>query len=86
LVFGIACPSGQYSVCQQYRDDGSGEGIMTNGPEIDGDSAVRTAAFEGRGEEWSKGIKQACDFFVTRALWVWLILTIGLIAGVLSTT
>jgi hypothetical protein len=59
---------------------------MTNRPEIDGDSAVRTAAFEGRCEEWSKEIKQACDFFVTRAVWVWLILTIGLIAGVLSTT
>jgi hypothetical protein len=59
---------------------------MTNHPEIDGASAVRTAAFERSSEEWSKGIKQACDFFVTRAVWVWLILTISLIAGVLSTT
>lgn len=59
---------------------------MTNGPKNQGGSAVGTAAFEGRGEAWSEGIKQACDFFVTRAVWVWLILTIGLIAGVLSTT
>jgi hypothetical protein len=59
---------------------------MAKRPSVYDDSARQTAAIERRCEEWSKQIKQACDFFVARAGWVWLILTISLIAGVLSTT
>jgi hypothetical protein len=86
LTFGIACPSGQYSRSQYSRDDWSLEAIMAKHSGIHQDPAGRMWAIEKPYGGWSAGIKQACDFVVARAGWVWLILTISLIAGVLSTT
>jgi hypothetical protein len=88
LAFGIACPFGQYSPSQYSRNDclRGGEASMAKHPGVYEDSASQMAAIERRCKEWSKEIKQACDFFVARAGWVWLILTISLIAAVLSTT
>jgi hypothetical protein len=59
---------------------------MAKYPGIHQDPAGRRRAIEKPYGGWSEGIRQACDFFVARAGWVWLILTIGLLAGVLSTT
>jgi hypothetical protein len=86
LTFGIARPFGQYSYSQYSRDDCFLEAIMTKRPGIHQDPVGRMRAIEKPYEGWSEEIRQACDFFVARAGWVWLILTIGLIAGVLSTT
>ncbi|MGC2764791.1 MAG: hypothetical protein WB607_04725 [Candidatus Acidiferrum sp.] len=57
---------------------------MVNRPDAYRDSADSTT-MEKRFQAWSQTIKEACDFFVARAGWVWLILSIGLIAGALST-
>jgi hypothetical protein len=84
LTFGIGCTSGQYSVRQCFRHDGPEENIMAKCSDTYRDSAASTA-MEKRFEAWSQTIKEACDFFVARAGWVWLILSIGLIAGALST-
>jgi hypothetical protein len=58
--------------------------IMVNRRDAYRDSADSTT-LEKRFEAWSQTVKGACDFFVARAGWVWLILSIGLIAGALST-
>lgn len=62
------------------------EAIMAKLPGIHQVPADLLRATEKHFEGLSEDIKQACDFLVARAGWVWLILTIGLIAGVLSTT
>jgi len=64
----------------------SRETVMADRRDTCPGSTERGNAFRSRHEVWSENIKQACEFFVARAVWVWLILSIGLIAGVLATT
>jgi hypothetical protein len=85
LTFGIGCTSGQYPVRQCFRHDGPEDIIMVNRPDAYRDSADSTTMEKRRLQAWSQTIKEGCDFFVARAGWVWLILSIGLIAGALST-